>query len=86
MEGSVKSLIEAENEAKKILERARKAEDDMVDRGIQQAKDAIKIKEDQLNEDYRLEKEKVSPSLKPHFAPVPPTALAVESERIRSTE
>lgn len=64
MEGSVKSLIEAENEAKKILERAKKSEEDMVDRGIQQAKDTIKIREDELNEEYRLEQEKVSPTIR----------------------
>lgn len=55
MEGSVKSLIEAENEAKKILERAKKSEDDMVDRGVQQAKDTIKVKEDELNAEFKAE-------------------------------
>ena len=79
MEGSVKSLIEAENEAKKILERAKKSEEDMVDRGIQQAKDTIKIREDELNEEYRLEQEKVSPT-------PTDTCVSAESERVRGTE
>jgi vacuolar-type H+-ATPase subunit H len=60
MEGSVKSLIEAEEEARKIVEEAQKTRNQMKQDADTKANQLVTLKEQQLEKDFTEEQARVS--------------------------